>query len=97
MQEEKRIQFGEAVMSFGFEFLKGFGNDYDKAIEALNVAVQFTREQPKVIPVLSSPENIQKLSDVAESFAKANGNSLKQITTVKKAYPVVMGLINQMK
>lgn len=82
-------KYFEALKEFGSLMLAGFDLDFEKSTLGLNKTNDFLKENPKVIALISDPENLELLKKAGE-IIEGKGGMIQKVTKI-------IPLINKIK
>lgn len=77
-------KYAEQLRNFGALFLAGFGNDVNKATEALEKSNEILTENPRIIPMLAHEENQKQIGEIITYVGSGKGDILGIISKVQK-------------
>lgn len=76
-------QYTNELKVFGALFLAGFGNDINKATEALNKSNTILKDNPRIIPMLADEGNQKQIGEIITFIESGKGNLFDVINKVK--------------
>lgn len=75
--------YTEQLRDFGGLFLAGFGNDAQKATEALKKSNNILKENPRILPALADEGNQKQIGEIIKFIESGKGNFLTIIPKVQ--------------
>ena len=77
-------KYTDELRTFGAAFLAGFGNDIEKATQAMQTTNQFMQKNPRIIPMLANEENQVTIKKTVDFIESGSGNPIKVFSELKK-------------
>ncbi len=77
-------KYTNELRNFGAMFLAGFGNDIEKATEAMEKTNELMQKNPRIIPMLANEENQATIKQTVDFIESGKGNPIKVFQEIKK-------------
>ena len=77
-------QFTNELKTFGALFLAGFGNDLEKATQALQKSNGILKDNPRIIPMLADEGNQKQIGEIIKYVESGKGDFFGTIAKVKE-------------